>query len=105
MTVHSLFAILSTMSVIAVADRVPSYNFEPSCRAAVDQMPARLETCIKSEQDARAKLASEWTQYPLADRTACVGASSAGGSPSYVELLVCLGMKEQVRDIRRKNPE
>lgn len=101
---HSMLAIVSVAGFIAVTDKVPDFNFQPSCRAASQEMPARIDQCLKSEQDARAELTSGWSKFPANDRTTCVGASSAGGSPSYVELLVCLKMKAEVQEIRRKNP-
>lgn len=101
---HSMLAIASVAGFIVITDKVPNFNFQPSCQAATREMPARVEQCVKSEEEARATLTAEWTQFPVGDRATCIGASSAGGSPSYVELLVCLKMKGEVQEIRRKNP-
>ena len=49
---------------------------------------------MKTEEDARAKLTAEWPRFDAAERASST--SSAGGTPSYVELLVCLGMKLEV---------
>lgn len=103
MMIHSLFAFVSGVSVMTIADKVPDYKYQQGCRAALEQMPGRYEKCVESEEGARAKLMTEWSKFSVADRTTCIGASSAGGSPSYVELLVCLGIKADVRDIRSKD--
>ena len=114
MVVHSLFAIvLSSNFVVAIADNVPRYDVEPSCLGAAKQLEGRLgpnasdlsvqervARCVKNEEGARTKLIAVWSEVESADRSACIGSSSAGGRPSYVELLVCLGVKREVRKIR-----
>ena len=117
MVVHSLLAIvLSSNFVVAIAENVPRYDVEPGCQGAAKQMEGRLGSdvsslsvqeraarCVKTEEDARTKLIAVWSEVEDADRTACIGSSSSGGRPSYVELLVCLGIKQEVRKIR-SNP-
>ena len=103
MIVHSLFAFVSSVGAIMISDKVPDFKYQQGCRAALEQMPGRYEKCVESEEGARAKLTAEWSKFPAEDRATCIGASSAGGSPSYVELLVCLGIKADVRDIRSED--
>ena len=105
MIFHSLFAAVSGVSAVTVSDQVAHYDVESNCRSSVGQMAARLETCIQAEQDARAKLAAEWIQFPVADRIDCLKELSVGGSASYAELLVCLRTKAEVREIHRNNFE
>ena len=54
-----------------------------------------LASCMRDEDEARDTLAKEWTQFAAQDQRRCVGETQTGGSPSYVELLVCL---EMIRD-------
>jgi hypothetical protein len=117
MVVDSLFAIvLSSNFVVAIADKVPRYDVAASCLGAAKQMEGRVgpdtsnqsvreraARCVKTEEDARTKLIAVWSEFEGAEHSACIGASSSGGRPSYVELLVCLGMKQEVRKIR-SNP-
>jgi hypothetical protein len=83
---------------------VPKLNVEPSCRAAADAaamgaLPGAntrdLGSCMRDENEARDTLAKEWSQFAAKDQQRCVRETQIGGSPSYVELLVCL---EMIRD-------
>lgn len=53
----------------------------------------------RDENDARGKLEQDWAQYNPAHRTDCVRFSSLGSSPSYVELLTCLEMATQAKEL------
>ena len=85
-------------------DGVPNYNVKPECSFTQSAIPApENETqCLKEERAARVKLQQNWANYPSADRTECVGESSTGGSPSYVDLLTCLEMTADARALQRK---
>jgi hypothetical protein len=52
---------------------------------------------MKDEQDARVQLASQWETFIASDRAACTQNETTGGSPSDIELIICLQM---VRDAR-----
>jgi hypothetical protein len=88
----------------AAADGVPKLNVQPSCRAAADAaamgaLPGAnmrdLASCMRDEDEARDTLANEWAQFSERDKQRCVSETQTGGTPSYVELLVCL---EMIRD-------
>ncbi len=83
--------------LVLVADAVPEFKLEPSCRAAASAgMPGRDENaCRRDEQDARGKLKQQWSEFSAAERAHCVRLSAVGGSPSYVELLTCLELAKQ----------
>jgi len=57
-----------------------------------------LEKCIENESAAREELQLLWIQSTTADKNSCVGETSMGGTPSYVELLTCL---EMARDVKK----
>jgi hypothetical protein len=42
--------------------------------------------------DIRKKLVQEWPTFMAGDKAECTSESSAGGVPSYTELLTCLEM-------------
>ena len=87
--------------VIAVADTVPAWNFEPSCRGGMDvgsNQTQRFQKCMSEEAAARTKLQGSWTKYPAADRTVCADTAKLG-TPSYVELLTCLEMALEVKGL------
>ena len=86
---------------IAVADPVPTFNVEPSCRqAAAGDIGIKqdLSVCLADEKGAREQLVKEWSGFTPADRGLCTRLSTTGSAPTYTELLVCL---EMARDARR----
>jgi hypothetical protein len=88
--------------VIPVADTVPRYDVRKTCRAAVTLAAGSegrtVESCMAGEEVARKDLEKDWAKIPAAGRTQCTGTVVVGGSPSYVELLICL---EMMRDSRK----
>jgi hypothetical protein len=99
----------SSLVTLAAADSVPNLNVEPSCRAAADAAAMGtlgagnvrdLASCMRDETEARDQLAKEWTQFLPAERDRCTSETKTGGTPSYVELLVCL---EMIRDAKNPN--
>jgi hypothetical protein len=97
---------LAAQLVIAVADGVPKFDVTGSCRAAAaaatDQ--GRLQTCIDSEHKARDQLAKDWSTFAAGDRTNCVSAMR-GFQPTYTELITCLEMERDVRQLRAQAPK
>jgi hypothetical protein len=91
--------IAALVVLAATKDSVPRFNVEPSCRAAAQRaMPVgTIDTCIQKEQEIREQLAREWSKFPAADKATCIGLSTAGGIPTYTELITCL---ELARDVR-----
>jgi hypothetical protein len=85
---------------LAAVDGVPTFNVEPSCRAAAQQAasPEYLSVCRNAEQRAHDEMQRQWPQLNAADKAQCVPAATAGGHPTYTELLTCL---EMARDIRK----
>jgi len=93
--------ILIATQIVLVADSVPKFDVERTCRAAaVSGVPGRDSTsCQRDEQDARSTLQQDWTQYSSIQRSRCTGLVATGGPPSYVELLTCLEMARDVRNM------
>jgi hypothetical protein len=58
--------------------------------------------CRRDEQDARDKLKDDWSQYSGEDRSRCADFVRVGGPPSYVELLTCLEMAKQAKELQEK---
>jgi hypothetical protein len=100
--------VLGAQITLAAAAGIPALNPEPSCRAAADSAAMGtiaggnvrdLASCMRDENEAREQLTKEWAQFSPGDQERCTSETKTGGSPSYVELLVCL---EMIRDA--KNP-
>jgi hypothetical protein len=92
---------------INVADVVPRYDMKPTCRAAVALAAGgdggrSIENCMAGEEQARKEIDKAWLKTPSAERSQCIGTVAVGGSPSYVELVVCL---EMMRDSRTHREE
>src|SRR5260370_42589006 len=81
--------LLGSGLVIAVADRVPTLNVEPSCRGAASAglgTGRTVENCVTGENTARNDLVKNWGQFSASDKGHCLSMISTGGPPSYVEL-------------------
>jgi hypothetical protein len=99
-----LFALpLATQLIITVADGVPKLDVTASCRApaVASNSTDRMQSCLASEQRIHDQLVKDWSGYPSVDRVDCVKAVK-GFEPTYTELLTCLEMARDVKNIRSK---
>jgi hypothetical protein len=83
--------------VLAAADAPPKFNAAPGCKAAaaINQtmdlaVSQDFKSCMADEDSAKAQLAESWSKYSKTDKERCVGQTTDGGMPSYVEVLECL---------------
>jgi hypothetical protein len=87
--------------LLLVADRPPTLNVEPSCRAAersgIDGRTA--DNCMRGENEAKTTLNDKWAQFSARQQARCTTLVQMGGPPSYIELLTCLEMAEQADKI------
>ena len=93
---------LTASHIVLAAVSVPKFDVERTCRAAVGGagVPGGDSAeCQRDEQDARSKLEKDWSQYSAAQRSQCDGLVTTGGAPSYVELLTCLEMAKQAKEL------
>jgi hypothetical protein len=97
-----LAALLTSTVVVMAADRAPSLDVTPSCRAAATMGGVggrTVESCLQSEQNTHAELDKEWAQFTDADKKQCKEIVSAF-EPTYTELATCL---EMARDARTRH--
>ena len=89
-------AILLILSIdISVAQQLPTFNIEETCRAAHPLGPEDRDPyqgCMRDEGAARSELQRRWTQLNAGNRDLCAEETRIGGYPSYVEVLTCLQM-------------
>ncbi|WP_246504759.1 hypothetical protein [Microvirga antarctica] len=94
-----MFAMVSTLALAAsliapVADGMPNFNPRLTCKAdatAQDGVAQQtVKQCLADEDDARAKVEAQWSSFAAPLRARCAAETQVGGSPSYVEVLVCL---------------
>src|SRR5262245_21273612 len=94
--------ILTASQIILAADAVPKFNVEQTCRRAGEvsvSLGRSAGDCKRDEEDAHSKLQQDWAQYTPAQRTGCVRFTSLGSPPSYVELLTCLEITKQAKEL------
>jgi hypothetical protein len=102
---HPLFPVLlGSQLVIAVADKVPTFNVTPTCRAAAANTPNSFDSCMRDEQSARGSLVAQWSKFPAADRSSCTQ-ETRSFNPSYVELLTCLQTARDAAKLERRNKQ
>lgn len=86
------------------AEGVPTLNSEASCHPtenlAVDQ---NVDRCLSAESSARDQLAHKWAEFPSADRSHCARYTTSGGGGTYTDLLTCLEMDLDARNLNTKN--
>jgi hypothetical protein len=87
--------------IVLAADPVPKIDIGRSCQSAGATAGAATRdkpACEQSENNARATLEKEWSQFTPSDQTNCARLVTLGGGPSYVELLTCLEMAKEAKD-------
>jgi hypothetical protein len=94
------------------SDGIPNFNITSACRAlsmipearAVDANQADPTShCVDAEKEAREQLVKQWSQFSPADRSMCVGVSSAGSvDPVYTELMTCLEMARDSKQLAER---
>ncbi len=90
--------------------RIPTFKVESSCESAAARSSVPLgspvntaEICIRKEMEARDQMTKEWDKFSVADRSYCVPLSMQGGTPTYTELLTCLELAREARNLREKD--
>ena len=91
-------AAVFAQSLSLLADDVPTFDIQKACKTDIEAYEGsyqggRPKGCLNDEQNARAKLESQWTQYAAKSKAECLKIQRDGSVlPSYVELLTCLEM-------------
>jgi hypothetical protein len=97
MLMHLPIVILASLPLTKIADNVPKFDVARECRFE-GGTKAVLDRCTTDE--ARDKLQAQWVQFNARDKAVCVTETSTDGTPSYVELLICL---EMARDVKKSS--
>jgi hypothetical protein len=85
----------------------PVMQVGPSCEAAgrgAVVLGRNKEACMADENQALNTLKQNWSKYVASDKTLCIGMESTGGPASYVELLSCIEVNRDARDIQSADP-
>jgi len=101
--------LLGVSLVVPAVDKVPSLNVEQVCQGIAQQggvsfrdpnIAVEKKNCMDSEHSTRNEIAKQWSSFSAADKTACTNEATMGGESSYTELLTCLEMARDVRNMR-----
>jgi hypothetical protein len=85
----------------------PVLQVDTSCEAAgrgAVVLGRNKEACLADETAAQDTLRQNWTKYAANDKTQCIGMTKTGGPASYVELLSCLEIMRDARNIQNADP-
>jgi hypothetical protein len=81
---------------------LPTLNVDPSCEAAAMGsvvLGRDKKACLGDETTAQDTLRQNWSKYAAADKSECIGMVTTGGPASYVELLSCVEVLRDARNI------
>ena len=98
----SLLLVASDSVLLAAPDSVPTFDPGPSCRAGAQtgvEIQPDVAGCVHDEEQARANLVEEWQQFSRNDKSSCVAEAESGGPRSYIELLTCLEIGRDAKDM------
>ena len=89
-------------TIVAAAEKVPDLNVEASCRDAASRAApiGTLDACMSVERKARLQLVAEWAEFTPGEKSHCLQLSTLGGLPTYTELLTCLELARDARNLR-----
>jgi hypothetical protein len=85
----------------------PTLQVESSCEAAgrgAIVLGRNKEACLADETTAQDTLKQNWSKYVASDKSDCLGMITTGGPASYVELLSCVEILRDARNIRNADP-
>ena len=102
---------LGAQLMMPVADSVPTLNVQQVCQGIAQQggvtfhdpqIAQETKDCLDSEKAIRDELVKQWSSFSPSDRISCVNEAKMGGDSSYTELLTCLEMARDVRNLREE---
>jgi hypothetical protein len=112
MWIGSLALVVVATGAISVArsDQYPVLNVAPLCHGIVGQSSLQkglgtvsFDECMKAEQADRETMIKEWSTFSSSDRTHCINEATMGGSSSYTDLITCLEMARDVRQLKSES--
>jgi hypothetical protein len=98
--------VLGSQLVMTVADGVPKFDIARQCRLDSTQafdlsagLNETMKKCVSDEQQALTELQTQWSQFREPDKAQCTAETSIGGTSSYVDLLTCLQLAKEARQL------
>ncbi len=100
MLLHLPIVILASFPITPISDSVPKFDIGRECRSEGGAQVA-VDRCAQDETGARQQLQGEWVQFTANDKLTCTRETNSDGSGSYVELLICLEMARDAKQLAR----
>jgi hypothetical protein len=101
---------VADFAVAAQGDGIPNIDVEKLCRTRAAQSAQMMgdnsmanrafDSCVKSEQEARAALVAAWKDIPQSYKTFCIRPHIY--SPSHTEWIACIESNIDVTRLRSK---
>ena len=107
----ALFAFVVLLIVVAVPafGSEPKLNVEAICKSRMSDAkmlrstPGQsMEDCVHDEEAAKAQLSSVWASASVSVRNRCKFDARALGTTSYLDLLTCIQMEEEMKPGSKK---
>jgi len=105
-------AVLASLTVSVSptrSDEYPTLNVAPICHGITNQSDLQeglrkvsFDQCLQAEQVDRETMIKEWSTFSADDKRHCIALATTGGESSYTELLTCLEMARDVRELHRQ---
>jgi|SRR4029077_2503036 hypothetical protein len=106
--ITTVLAALCLSGLSARSDDVPTLDVNPVCHGIAMQgeleaglQQTSFQQCVQSEQATRDELKKQWSTFATADKTDCVALAKTGGESSYTELITCMEMARDVRELHK----
>ena len=99
--------LLGLQVAVALADTPPKLDVTTSCNAAAQYAVSAgrdKDACMGDERTAETTLAQNWSKYSADDKSQCVGTVKTGGPSSYVELLSCIEVSRDAKQLGEGDP-
>ena len=107
--VATVLAALCLTGLSARSDDIPTLDVNPVCHGIAMQgeleaglQQTSFQQCVQSEQVVRDEIKKEWSTFTTSDKTDCVALAKTGGESSYTELLTCMEMARDVRQLHKQ---
>ncbi|AMN43500.1 hypothetical protein [Rhodoplanes sp. Z2-YC6860] len=103
-------AVILLTSIAAAASVVPTIDLQKRCRTSAksaqylmgnssgDAAEKAFQSCMASEQGARAAILAAWKDIPPSYKNFCIRPNVY--SPSYIEWIACLEMRIDLKRLR-----
>jgi len=109
---HLLFTVLPLLFMPPAFGREPELNFKAICKARSDDAKIMgsapdqsVADCVRDEEATKQRLSTLWALTSVPIQNQCVSDARALGTTSYLDLLACIQMAEDVKSNPKKGTE